>query len=538
MIKYGEFQNDKSGEIIRAHIVSPSKETSEALVKLVQSNTPDGYKAFYYFIHGVWCPGHVTEWVRSIYEAYEQDKTSTLLWAHRGSTKTTSITQTLAAYRIGCIPEGSSLLVQLGDDIAQDNTEAIAGMIEHNPVWKMFFPHVEPDRARGWGAGGYEIKRTDIPYGEWRRKESARKDPSFIGLGYRSRAIIGKHPSRDMFIDDIHDENNSASERELRGVLRRVQANLEPTLKPHNPLHVVIGTPWTENDLLATYESTGGFNVIKSPVYEEVDEDDPDAVYDEGINGYIKLLWPEMFPLKEVQKMRTAGEKMDGGIEFARMFLLDLSKASNRVFTYMNYPSTEINWNWPVVGGVDPAGTADEAINKSGRNDAFAMAWVAKLPGGGAVVIGGVQDRCTQAEAERHILTAQSQIPNYLGAVVEGDGQGEQFYQVLYRNPGILLMAMKKTGGRRKSSRLERELQPWLAIGRVRISDAETPFLNALRHELNTYPNNKHDDCMDAVYWALRGMPDVLQMPSPEEELPAPRRRKKKKNPLVGFGSN
>jgi len=230
------------------------------------------------------------------------------------------------------------------------------------------------------------------------------------------------------------------------------------------------------------------------------------------------------------------GEKMDGGVEFARMFLLDLSKASNRIFRYMSFPSTEVNWKWPVVAGVDPAGTADEATNKKGKNDAFAMAWVAKLPGGGAVVLGGVHDRCTQAEAERHLLAAQSQLPNYMGAIVEGDGQGEQFYQVLYRNPGIILIAMKKTGGRRKSDRLEKEMQPWLAIGRVRISDAETPFLNALRHELNTYPNNKNDDCMDAVYWALRGMPDVLQMPQEEEELPRTRREKKKQNPLIELG--
>jgi hypothetical protein len=81
-----------------------------------------------------------------------------------------------------------------------------------------------------------------------------------------------------------------------------------------------------------------------------------------------------------------------------------------------------------------------------------------------------------------------------------------------------------KTGGKGKAERLVRQMGPWLRSGRVRISDAETKFLTHLRHFLNVYPNvSEHDpgyDAADAVYWALRGMPDVLVMPAEEEELP------------------
>ena len=527
-----EWQNPEAGEIF-AKFLKDSNKWIDDLRRVVQADTPDGYKIFYTLVHNRPCPDHVYGWIREIYAAHAKGM-PTLLRAHRGSTKTTSITQTLSAYRLGCHPEGASLLVQLGDDIAEDNTNAIAGMIEYNAGFKILFPNVEPDKTKGWGASGYEIKRTDIDYDTWKRTESKRKDPSFVGLGYKSRSVIGKHPSRDMIIDDIHDENNTASERELSGVISRVGSNLEPTLEPNHPMHIVVGTPWVENDLLALYEATGEFHVINSPVYTIAEEGQ--GVYDKDIDEWINILWPEGFSLETIQKIRRRGQKMDGGVQFARMFLLDTNAASNRVFTYMSYPSTEIDWRWPMVGGVDYAGTADVAINKSGRNDAFAMAYVAKLPGGGAVVVDGVHDRCTQAQAEIHVKSADNIIPNYLGAIVEGDGKGEDFYQVLYRNPGIKLIAMKKTRGRGKASRLERELQPWLAIGRVRISDAETPFLNALRHELNTYPNNTHDDCMDAVYWALRGMPDVLQMPSYEDELPSIRRREKKENPLLALG--
>lgn len=59
------------------------------------------------------------------------------------------------------------------------------------------------------------------------------------------------------------------------------------------------------------------------------------------------------------------------------------------------------------------------------------------------------------------------------------------------------------------------------------------PFLNELRNELDTYPMCAHDDAMDAVYWALMGMPDVLVVPRLEEEglLNEAVRREKKESP-------
>ncbi len=64
-------------------------------------------------------------------------------------------------------------------------------------------------------------------------------------------------------------------------------------------------------------------------------------------------------------------------------------------------------------------------------------------------------------------------------------------------------------------------MQPWLESGQVRISDAETPFLTELRKELDTYPNCKMKDALDALYYALMGIQEVLSQPINEEELPA-----------------
>ena len=85
-------------------------------------------------------------------------------------------------------------------------------------------------------------------------------------------------------------------------------------------------------------------------------------------------------------------------------------------------------------------------------------------------------------------------------------------------------------------------MAPWLESGMIRISDAETPFLAELRKELDLYPFCKYDDALDALYWACRGMPDVLVVEEDEEdELPSIERRRKEKekyrSPFLALGA-
>ena len=51
-----------------------------------------------------------------------------------------------------------------------------------------------------------------------------------LGLGYKSRAIIGKHPTGVLLIDDIHDENNTRSGRELEMVRQVLAGTILPTV--------------------------------------------------------------------------------------------------------------------------------------------------------------------------------------------------------------------------------------------------------------------------------------------------------------------
>ena len=493
------------------------------LVDLARVDCPEGFEAFYEVIFGERLPAHaLEEWIRPLYNA-RQERKGIVCQAFRGSTKTTTMTSGFTAYRIGLEPHRANLLIQVGDDIAQNNAAAVARIIADNPGWKLIFPNVVPDIEKGWGAAGYEVKRVDIDPGAWSELNAKRKDPTFVGLGYSSRGIIGKHPDGVLIIDDIHDENNTFSERELAKVLQILNGTILKT-RVGSTWIIAIGTPWVEGDALDYLEKTGRFVVTKTPVYREIEQSDI------TFNGTpIKLTWPKVKTLEFIKEDYDL-DQSPGKSEFYRMMLLDLSKIQQRVFTWQTYPAKEINAGWPMVIGCDYAGTSDEHKNKVGDNDYFALAYVMKLPMGGAVVYDGIRQRVTQAQAEGHVVSAQSMFKGHYITVVEGDGKGEEFLQVIRRNPGLRLLGLK-TGGKGKAKRLERYLQPALASGMVKISDGNTPFLNALRKELADYPNGKHDDTLDAVYWALRGIPDVLVGRSFDEDE-VEQQRSKKPNPF------
>lgn len=497
-------------QFIQDRYESASPEEQTAIKRTIlaalaaKSDSVASFKAFYEVVHATPLPRHSLKWIRAIYAAKDnvvKEKEGVIIRAFRGSGKTTTLTITWAAYRIGKEPHKSNLLIQVGDDIAADNSNKIADIIMNNPGWKMVFPHVVPDTAAGWGAGGYEVKRTDLTYPEWRQLNAQRKDPTFVGVGYKSREIIGKHPTGLLLIDDIHDENNTVSEKELETTRKIVTSTIMPT-RVKGTLVVVVGTPWVDGDVLHYLEETGQFISVRTPA----------VTIEHDIRT---LAWPEVM---DEQSLRAA-EKISGQVEFARMYLLDLSASRNRVFRFQSYPADKINPEWIMAAGVDYAGNMTSRLNASGKGDYFAMCYLAKMPGHGLVVVDGVLDRPTQAEAEAHVKRPQELYRNWRGSGVESDGRGLDFIQVLRRNPGLKIIPLG-TGKRSKATRLEKEMGPWLENGTIWISDAQTPFLNELRRELNDYPLCAHDDALDAMYYAILMFPETLSIPSVADGLP------------------
>lgn len=518
---------------------------SLGVIALTNDN-PEGFKAFYELIHGRPLDDEIVrDFIEPIY-ANKAENRGTLEWAYRGSFKTTTITVTLTAFRIGHEPYKSNLLVQANDDTAGKNARQIADIIEHNEGWKIAFPHVKPDQQRGWGAQGYEVycdhdlTITDegyphlepLDYAVWRTRNSQRKDPSLVGLGYRSGSLIGMHPDGVMIVDDIHDEKNTVSELEINQVIKIVTDVIFPMMVEDGDTLVTwpvfVGTPWTDDDVYHYIRNTGEFGFVFVPVMRQVAEGTAGAVHIEhqGLNGWYVLTRPNQFGVNAI--IRSYNKSGHRG--FFRMFLLTLEAASDTGIKYTLFPADEIKpFEWIVVSGLDYASILESKGRTVKNRSFFAKFNAAIRPTGGAIIFSGTVKQLTQLEAEAVIARDQVMYPHFKHTYFEADGVGEQAITAMLSRNSDLKIVPVKTGGKSKKYRSETELAPLLESSKIMISDGSAPELMMLRDALDKYPHGLSDP-VDGCYWVARAAQEYGAFPMLNTNGLGPKKIKSRKD--------
>ncbi len=465
-----------------------------------QHDTPEGFRHFYWLVFGRDLPPHARrEWLPEIYAA-RRARQPIVIEAFRGSGKTTTLTLAWLAFRIGHQPEESHLLVQGSAASARHNARMLADLIAHHPGWALAFPHVRPDPAAGWGQAGYFVRRADVPAPRWQAETLAGrgKDPTLLGLGYRSRALIGRHPGGTLLVDDLHDEHNSRPGRELEKALDVVFGTILPAALPRT-WQVFIGTPWSGQDALARLKASGVVRSVATPALRAG-----------------KPVWPAGFGRAALERQRA----LSGSVEFARMYLLDLTALHGLVLNpawLKTLPRHSLDPRWPALLGVDYASSP----HPDGTGDYFALAQGRVLPQGGVALEDGIRARVSQAQAEQTVLAWARRLPTLRQITVEMDGRGSDFFQVLLKTAGLPLVPMY-TGGHSKARRFEVLMAPFFERGQVWLAEGETPFLRAFREEWAQFPRAAHDDTLDAVFWMLAGGLPELQtgLRPPKKERP------------------
>lgn len=505
------------------------------LIEKAKTDSPEGYKAFYELLYGFPPPEHIMLEIEEIYKAHDEG-IGALIWAWRGSWKSVSLSVTFIAYRIGLEPRKTNMVVGANDDSAEKVTKAIANIIEFHPSWKKVFQHVVPDTGR-WSVEGFYVMDNTVSREEWAKLQAAIIDPTLVGGGWSSSRLIGKHPSGVLDIDDIHDLKNSSSPAERVAIVNTVTKVLLKTLiKVDDKMSTwltSVGTPWSLDDAYHEMKKTGQYRFISIPAMKRAQEGDEGAVYCDGINrngvvfedivGWWVLADPKHYGIKSVIKDRA-----DGKAAFWEQIMLDLSTAKSSGLKYYTYPNDRIDDTWPMRGGVDPAATFKDKFEDARRNSHFALAYVAKIPAGGAVVKDGVSEICNPNTAVVRIAAAESLFQNWTFTAVENVGFGIAFKKIVeLLNPRLKLVSSDLGGLRQKGERSGKmrskhdrilyELAPWFENATIRISDGDTPFLNALKrlfdnfYELDDSVADEAWDVGDSVYHAVKSMPEVLQ---------------------------
>jgi phage terminase large subunit-like protein len=214
---------------------------------------------------------------------------------------------------------------------------------------------------------------------------------------------------------------------------------------------------------------------------------------------------------------------MLGEREFARMYLLDLTAAEGinlKAEWLQKVDSSLIQPAWPVVMGVDYASTADK--QRDNDRDYFAVAIGRAQPSGsGIILMDGFRGHLSHAEAQDKLLELVAFYPNTEVIGIESVGKGEEFYQSLSSHPSLPIVEMNP-GGKGKGPRFQKALGPMFERGWARISNIESPFMQAFRREWLRWPWGDHDDTLDATYWMLRAGQSHLPPVSDKPKLHSP----------------
>ena len=492
-------------------------EKQNEVFELGRTDSIDGFLTFYDIIHDTEAPKHTLPWIEKLYEAREQNK-GLVIEAFRGSTKTTMMA-TFVAHQIGLYPHKANLLVQLSEKAAKDTAQLITGIIEFNSAFKFFFPNVVPDKDKGWSADGYEVMLISkngkpLPYADWRRFNSKRKDPTMLALSRTSHAIIGKHPDGVCLIDDLDDQTSTSSDREKTKTRDILTGTIFPTVEP-GAIIIVIGTPWTLDDTISYVKSTGTFLHHKTPVL---------------LNG--DKVWPEKFDDELIEIKR----KESGSVEFARMYLLDLSAATGLTLQLdwiHYYPHDEIDPNWTDWMGVDYASTSDRQ-KKDAKRDYFSMCWGKITPGRTLIVTDGYAGKISQQDSYQKLIAQVQMLPFLQQIGIEAIGKGEEFYELLRLAPEFmpLFSIPSHTGlARSKGGRFEKVLGPMFQRSNIMLSTKITPFLKEFVDEWTTWdsPHYLHDDRLDSVYMMLKAAEGHVSVPQMQMKTSHPWFHKKPK---------
>lgn len=435
---------------------------------------------------------HHKQWIRA---TLSHDRV--LILAPPESAKTTVMSVLFTAYWLGKHPAHRGIVVSVSDDLAEKIVGLIAAYIRHHPAWKMCFPHIVPDTPRGWGYDkGFFIKRNDIPYGEWLRERGTSKDPTFLGVGYSNRSIIGKRV--DFFVvDDMIDENNSSSEAELEKAKAIFRKTISSRVTKNGKM-VVIGTPWREDDVYAYALSTGLYQNFVTPAWTEKTISD-----EKGNPKKVKVsYWPDQWPVERlISKQTELGTR-----DFRLMYLMDLEAQKGTIlkeeWLHPYVRSFEIDAMWPIYYGIDFAVTSSElGIRRHSRTNHnrsnFALAKIRAAPFG-LVLSDGWVGRISLYEAIEKIKSwVEAERPKKVQ--VETWGTGELFLQMLVKE-GLTVHGYKDT--KDKASRFSR-MAVHFEVGRLRMSDADTHFLKRFRDEWVGFPNYPTEDTLDAVACAI-----------------------------------
>lgn len=236
----------------------------------------------------------------------------------------------ITLYLMGQNPGVRGAVISASQTIAAKTLGMVREYIETSEQLKMVFPHLRPHHAQGeaWTQNELTIER---PIGL--------KDPTLVAAGFGSKQIQGSRLSW-VVVDDYLDEENTSSEEQRIKAAQWLDSTVFNRLDPIGGKVIVINTPWHPEDVVGLLSSPpplgAGWATMRMDAYGDIEiyddiltehavaegrgefwqsdlirptSSDPlDArcrlVDHDPDPGNEQTLWPERFPLREMERLR------------------------------------------------------------------------------------------------------------------------------------------------------------------------------------------------------------------------------------------
>ena len=339
---------------------------------------------------------------------------------------------------------------------------------------------------------------------QWSKTEIELKDGTMIickGTGQQLRGIkVGSQRPTLIIVDDPEDENNTKTAEAMEQNLRWLLQSAVPSLDPVRGKIAVIGTPQHQRCLVEILKEMEGWTNLHFAPNMDTET----------------ALWEEWQPIEKLKQKKKELESISRVSVFYREYLCQIIGDEDQLFkeSYFKYHDYEhviaddgkhylkdgekkIPVN--IFMGVDPASSIKKTADYSvvmpiaidSENNRYILPYYRK--------------RATPMKlAESIIQYFKLYKPHKVR--IESVGYQEMLREYIRQRcdeEGIFIsgLEIKESPRTSKSSRLE-TLEPYFAQGKVFMKSD----MLELKDELLLYPRGKHDDLLDGMFYAMKGM--------------------------------
>ena len=233
--------------------------------------------------------------------------------------------------------------------------------------------------------------------------------------------------------------------------------------------------------LAATRTRKRGWDVLRLPAIAEQDE---------GFRKEGEALWPEKYPLPELERIRMA----IGGRAWASMYQQRPAAAEGVIFKrdwWQFFPQ-------PLTVKLDQIVQSWDTAFKTGTENDFSVCTTWGVAGDGYYLLHVWRDRVEFPELKRVFATlAEQWNPNAI--LVEDKASGQSLIQELKISTTLPLIPVN--ADRDKQTRAQ-AVTPLIEAGKVFLPQS-APWVSDFVEEMASFPNGVHDDVVDATTQAL-----------------------------------